>query len=250
MPGTLSRIYLVFAGALVLQTPTVAAEPTAPTTAAATERANAVAALKEIGHTAARTAFCQTVLDHAARATTVALENDSALAAVSDALAHTDLDENAMAKPKMTYELQRRYEALMARTKEAVNEFKALATIANQAPTLEQKTALAAYSDALGGALHRQELVAGEFIRFGAFLEAHAPVSWQQHDRDMVRAAITQPRPEEMATDPRDRVPARLTDLAKAEATHLDERHESVFADEIRAAAHVDRAFRQCGGSE
>ena len=208
-----------------------------------------MAALKEIGHATARTAFCQAVLEHAAHATTATLDNDVALVAVSDALTHANLDENAMAKPKMTYELQQRYETFMARSKDAVVEFKGLAALAKEAPTAEQMTALTAYANALGGALHRQELVAGEFIRFGAFLEAHDPVSWQEHDRDLVRAAITQPRPEEMATDPRDRVPARLTDLAKAEATHLTERHEHAIDDEVRASSSVAAAFDPCSAA-
>jgi hypothetical protein len=205
-----------------------------------------VTALKQIGRVRARTVFCQTVLDHARITTAAALDNDSVIAETSVYLSRADLDENAMAKPKAVWDLQRSYEALMGRAHDAIDETKALRKAADDAPTPEQKAALIEYADAIGGALHRQEIVAKDYREFAVFLEANDPVSWQQHDRDLIAASVFPMLPWNRAMDPRDRVPAQLADLAKAEAVHLTDIHERVIEDEVHAGTSVDAALGPC----
>jgi hypothetical protein len=234
----------VFTAAGATAAPPPGGTPAFETSGTATPRP--VTALKLIGHTHARTAFCQAVYDHAGMATAAALENDQVISDTSVLLSHADLDENAMAKPKTIYDMQRSYEALMGRAHDAIDESKTLRKLAAEAPTPEQKAALTSYADAIGGALHRQEIVAKDYREFGVYLEAHDQVSWQQHDRDLMTASVTQPRPEEMAQDPRDRVVRPLAELSKLEAIHLTDIHEKVLDDEVHAATHVDDAFGPC----
>ncbi|MBD5654127.1 MAG: hypothetical protein IAI50_02970, partial [Candidatus Eremiobacteraeota bacterium] len=224
-------------------------------------RAAALAPLREIGHVHARTAFCQAVFDRGGLATATALNNDASLAATSQYLSHVDLDDNALNKPKAVSDMQRTYAALMAYARDAIDESKALRKLADDAPTPEQKAALIAYADAIGGALHRQELVASDYRRFAVYLEAHQPVSSQQQDHENVTATVSQPRPGDYNLntpagwrpdnwapvtgtegtqfpampaefdvrpgDPRWHVTPRLTDLAKDEAAHLTEIHSN-----------------------
>ena len=246
--GTLAFVFVALGTVAASAAPTTgaAASGVAPGSVGAPVKAVPISALKEIGRVRARTAFCQAVYDHGGLATSVALSNDASLAATSDYLSHADLDENAMAKPRAIYDMQRSYEALMGRAHDAIDETKALRKLADDAPTAAQKAALVAYADAVGGALHRQEIVAKEYRQFGVYLEAHEPVSWQQHNFDLSMAAATEPRPEQMATDPRDRVTPLLADLSKLEAVHITDIHGKVLDDEARAATQVDAAFGPC----
>jgi hypothetical protein len=206
----------------------------------------ALTTLKEIGHVHAQTAFCQAVYDHAGASTSTALAADASLASTAQYLTKADLDENAMAKPKAIYDIQRSYEALMAETKDAIEESKALRKLAADAPTPEQKAALITYADAIGGALHRQQLIGRDYRAFGVYLEAHDPVPWQDHDYDLSMATVKMPRPEEMAQDPRDRVATPLAQLSKEEAIHMADSEQQVLADEVHAASTVDAAFGPC----
>jgi len=144
------------------------------------------------------------------------------------------------------WDLQRSYEALMARSRAAIDESKALRKAADDAPTPEQKAALIAYADALGGAIHRQEILAKDYREFGVFLEANDPVSWQQHDEQLILAHALPAPFWDRALDARDRVPQPLADLAKAEAVHITESHETIIEDEVRAGNNVDAAFTPC----
>jgi len=238
-----------------------------------------LAPLREIGRVHAQTAFCQAVYDRGGLATAAALDNDAALAQTSDYLSHTELDDNALNKPKAVYTMHEMYESLMGRARTAIDVSKALRKLADEAPTPEQKAALIAYADAIGGALHRQELVAGDYIRFAVYLEAHQPVTWQQQEYEQISASISPPRPGDyqvseptewhpqedslgesslypempgvnFSTDARDHVTPRLTDLAKSEATHLTERHAKVVDDETHAAATVQAAFGPCAPAD
>jgi hypothetical protein len=202
--------------------------------------------LREIGRVHARTIFCKEVYERAELATSAALINDATIESTSDYLEKADLDENAMAKPKAILDMQRSYEPLMGRAHDAIDESKTLRKLAADAPTPEPKAALIAYADAICGALHRQEIVAKDYREFAVYLEAHEPVSRQQHDRDLAAATVTIARPYGMAQDPRDRVPQPLADLAKLEATHLTEIRQKVISDEVRAAGTVHAGFGPC----
>jgi hypothetical protein len=243
-------------------------------------QAEALAPLREIGRVRARTTFCQAVFDRGGLATLTALNNDASLAATSRYLSHVELDDNAFNKPKAVADMQRTYEALMRQAHDAIDESQALRRLADEAPTPEQKAALIAYADAIGGALHRQERVASDYRRFAVYLEAHQPVSWQQQDHENVTATVSPPRPGDFnlktpggwqaddwapATgtegtqypampaefdvrpgDPRSHVTPRLTDLAKEEAAHLTDIHSNIMDDETHAASTVSAAFGPC----
>jgi|GEM_PF-3371232 len=232
--------------------------------------------LREIGRVHAQTAFCQAVYDRGGLATSAALDNDASLAQTSAYLSHVELDDNALNKPKAVVEMHQTYEALMGRARSAIDVSKSLRKLADDAPTPEQKAALIAYANAIGGALHRQELVAADYLRFAVYVEAHQPVTWQQQEHEQIAASLSPPHPGDyqlhmptswqpsdpalgeslaypqmpgdfnFSQDPRDHVTPRLSDLAKAESAHLTDEHGKVAGDELQAATAVPAAFGPC----
>lgn len=206
----------------------------------------AASPLKEIGRVHARTAFCQAVYDRGSVSTSAALDNDVTLATTSQYLDSVELDENKLGKPNAEFELQRRYAQIMNEAQDAIEETKSLRQLAEQAPTPEQKAAIVAYADALGGALHRQQLVAEYFRRFVMYLQTHEAVPWQQRNEELFYAARTPMGPFEHSADPRDRVTPMLTEVARSESLQITDRHQAVTSDEAHAAAKYDAAFGPC----
>ncbi len=208
--------------------------------------APAAHALKEIGRVHVQTRFCKEAYDRGALATSSALLDDAELDATARFLDTVDLDDNKLAKPSTIADLQKRYQVLMARAGAAIDETKALRQLADAAPAPEQKVALIDYANALGGALHRQMLVAEYYRRFAMYLEVHEPVSWQERDRALFYAARTPPGPMERSGDPRDRVPPTLTEVARFASSEVTTRHERAVGDELRAAQTAQAAFGPC----
>ena len=202
--------------------------------------------LREIGRVHARTAFCQAVYDRAGLATSTALDNDASFDQTTRYLNTVELDEDRLGKPRAIFTLQQSYAAIMAASHDAIEQTKALRGLAAQAPTPEQSAALIAYAQALGGAIHRQELVAEYYRRFVQYLETHERVSWQQHNEELFYAARLPLGPFEHSADPRDRVTPLLTEIARSEAANVTERREKVTSDEIGASAQIDAAFGPC----
>jgi len=208
--------------------------------------AQATHPLKEIGRVHVQTPFCKDVFDRGSLATSSALLNDAELDATAHFLDTVELDDNQLAKPTTITDLQKRYQVLMARAGAAIDETKALRQLADAAPAPDQKAALTDYANALGGALHRQMLVAEYYRRFAMYLEVHEPVSWQERDRALFYAARTPPGPMERSGDPRDRVPPTLTEVARFASSEITTRHERAVGDELHAAQTAQAAFGPC----
>lgn len=202
--------------------------------------------LRIIGRVHAKTAFCQQVYDHGGVATAAALQGDADLDDDVGWLNTVDLDDTELARQHGIAELLKRFVTLRARARVAIGETQALRTLAASAPTAEQKDALIAYANALGGALHRQEVLAEAISRFMLYVNAHPAVSQQQRDEDYIRAGYTPLGPFEHSADPRDRVPPTLSEVARSASTELAARRIPERDDEISAAAQVNAGFTPC----
>ena len=202
--------------------------------------------LRLIGRVHAKTAFCQQVYDHGGLATASALQGDADIDDDLQWLSTTDLDATELARQHGIAELSKRFTTLRSRARAAVDETKALRDVAASAPTAEQKDALVAYANALGGALHRQMVLAEAISRFMLYVNAHPAVSQQQRDEDYIKAGYTPLGPFEHSADPRDRVPPTLTEMARYAATELNTRRARERDDEVQAADHADAGFSPC----
>lgn len=205
--------------------------------------------LKDIGRVRAQTTFCRDVLDGAGAATNVALENDATLDDTAHFLGHVDLDENKLAKPQAVVELQKRYATISTSAQAAIGQAKRLEGLAATAPTTAQRDALVVYANAIGGALHRQQLLAASFRRFAMYLETHEQVAWQQHNEDLFYAARTPAGPFDHGGDPHERVAPLLSEIARQVSAQIEESRQPVTTDEIRASTVVAPAFDPCRGT-
>ncbi len=202
--------------------------------------------LRLIGRVHARTAFCQQVYDHGGLATAEALHGDADIDDDLQWLNTTDLDATELARQHGLAELWKRFTTLRSRARAAVDETKALRDVAASAPTAEQKDALIAYANALGGALHRQMVLAEAISRFMLYVNVHPAVSQQQRDEDYLAASYTPLGPWEHSADPRDRVPPTLTEMARSAAAELAVRRVPELGDESRAAEQAAAGFTPC----
>ena len=235
--------------ALVIALASLAAAAPSPSPAAATASAapaHVGAPLREIGHVQAKTRFCQTIYDFGGLATSATLAGDADLDDDLHWLSVVDLDSTVFSKQRGLSELLKRYTTLRARSRDAIEQAKTLRAAAADAPTVEQRVGIVAYADALGGALHRQQLLAEAISRFMLYVQVHDPVSEQQRDEAMIVAAYAPMRPFEHSADPRDRVPQSLSETAKSASIDLSERRVLERADEQRAAETADNAFAPC----
>ncbi len=227
-----------FALAAALASSAFAAPSPAPTTPAGP--------LREIGRVHAKTTFCQTIYDHGGLATSAALAGDTDLDDDLHWLSVVDLDSTELAKQRGLLELSKRYTTLHGRARYAIDEAKALRAAAINAPTVEQRSALIAYADALGGALHRQMVLADAISRLTNYVQVHQPVSDWQRDEDMIVASYAPRGLFEHSLDPRDRVPQTLSETAKGASIELTDRRAPELGDEARAAENADAAFAAC----
>ena len=232
----------VTAASLLLTCSSLRAAPTATPAATAT----VAAPLREIGRVHAKTAFCTTIYDHGGLATSAALAGDADLDDDLHWLSVVDLDSTVLAKQRGLGELSKRYTILHGRARYAIDESKALRAAAASAPTVDQRDALIAYADALGGALHRQMILAEAISRLMNYVQVHEPVSDQQRDEDTIVASYAPRGLFEHSLDPRDRVPQSLSETAKAASVELTERRIPEIDDETRAAQSADAAFGSC----
>lgn len=199
-----------------------------------------------IGRVHARTAFCQQVYDHGGLATASTLHGDADIDDDLQWLNTTDLDATELARQHGIAELSKRFTTLRSRARAAVDETKALRDVAESAPTAQQKDALVAYANALGGALHRQMVLAEAISRFMMYVNLHPAVSQQQRDEDYIAASYTPLGPWEHSADPRDRVPPTLTEMARSAAAELAVRRAPELGDESRAADQAEAGFTPC----
>jgi hypothetical protein len=217
-----------------------------PAAVPATMKSPSRSPLRLIGHVHAKTAFCMAVVDHGGMATAAALQGDENLDDDIHWLSTAQLDSSELAKEHGVLEMSKRYAELGERARAAIDEAKALRTVAETAPTPEQKTALIAYADAIGGALHRQTLLADALSRVMMNVQQQPRVTSEQRDEDLLAAAFRPPGPFQHSWDPRDRVPESLTEMVHAAAIELTNRRTSETNDEIRAAQNTQAAFSPC----
>ncbi len=218
----------------------------APEHSATSSPAPAGSPLRLIGRVHAKTAFCQEVYDHGGVATAAALQGDADLDDDVAWLNSVDLDSTELARQHGIAELLKRFVTLRARARVAIGETQTLRTLAASAPTLEQKGALVAYANAVGGALHRQEVLAEAISRFMIYVNAHPTVSQQQRDEDYLKASYTPLGPFEHSADPRDRVPPTLSEVARSASAELAVRRAPERDDEVRAGDQVAAGFTPC----
>lgn len=204
------------------------------------------APLREIGRVHAKTRFCQDVTDTGAAVTSSALAGDAALEDDFRYLGSVDLDSTVLSKQRGLMELNARYTSLGERARAAVEQSKALRALADSAPTPEQKAALTDYANALGGALHRQIVLAQALSRFMLYVQTQEPVSEQDRDLATIDASWRPLAFGEHSYDPRDRVPPTLSEVAHAAGAELAARRTPELEDETRAAKSADAAFMPC----
>ena len=202
--------------------------------------------LRVIGRVHAKTKFCQAIYDHGRLATTSALQGDADLDDDVHWLAGVDLDSSEIAREHGLLEFSKRYVDLGERARAAIEETKALRAVAKRAPTPEQQAALITYADALGGALHRQTLLADALGRVMMNVQQRPAITQDQRDEDLLAAAFTPRGPFEHSWDPRNRVPETLSEMAHAASIELTNRRVSETDDETRAAMSADAAFSPC----
>lgn len=209
---------------------------------------HAAAPLRIIGRVRARTLFCQRIYAEAAPATSAALLGDAAINDDENYLSTVDLDTTVLAQQHGIQEIGLRYTTLWRRSRAAIEETKALRKIAAEAHDPEQRDALVAYAEALGGALHRQVMMAQDLSRFMTYLQNHQPISQEQRDEDLLAASSAPIGLFERnhSEDPRDRVPPTLSEIAQGGSTQLRQRHQVEIEDETRAAETADMAFGPC----
>ncbi|MBC5803865.1 MAG: hypothetical protein GIX03_12910 [Candidatus Eremiobacteraeota bacterium] len=186
--------------------------------------------LRLIGRVHAKTAFCQSVLDHGGLATASVLEGDDDIDDDVNYLNKVDLDSSELGRHRAVTALTARFTALQARAKAAIGETKALRDGAAAAPTQDQKTAL----------------VANALTGFTISAEAHQTVTEQEHDLDYSRTVYSRLGPWEHSADPRDRNPGTMTQMARAAANDLGKRRGPERDDEVLASQQADAGFSPC----
>lgn len=202
--------------------------------------------LRLIGRVHAKTTFCQAVLDHGGLATASVLEGDDDIDDDVNYLSKVDLDSSELARHRAVTDLTARFTALQTRSKAAIRETKALRDRAAAAPTQEQKAALIAYANALGGALRRQLEFANALTGFTVSSEAHQTVTQQENDLDYSRTVYSRLGPWEHSADPRDRNPGTMTQMARSAASALVKLRGPERDDEVLASQQADAGFSPC----
>jgi hypothetical protein len=211
------------------------------------------APLKEIGRIRVSTPLCKALVGTAARAVAIETENDRRLAIAETTLQTTDLDRNELVKYQGVREITKQYVDLRTSAlagKQLMRDFREQA---KTAATVEQRESLKIFADALDGALRRQRVLADDMGRLVAYLDAHPPISKEDHDALVFNALLTQSdlRLSRQIFDPRNDgplavVPDSLSTTAKNAGIEIARRAEPIGNDEDAAAARIDPAFSGC----
>jgi hypothetical protein len=238
-------------GATVPASDASAAPSAAPSDSA--EREQKLAPLKEIGRVKATTAFCQAIIDHAAKAVTLGIDNDRKIENVVRTLRTADLDSNELSKNRALLDLANQNAPLSEQAIAAEKAAKALRVDAAKAPTPEEAKELLAFADALDGALHRQRTIARDLGGTIAFFGAHPSVTKEERDEAVFEEQQSEGNrfgpwlfPIERAAPPDGRVMPLLSDLAKDSADDFVVRLDGVRHDELSAAELVEPVFGGC----
>lgn len=207
-----------------------------------------------IGRVRVTTPLCRALLTDALQAVQIETDNDGRIGSVVATLRSNDLDSSVIAKSHGAQELTRQYVALRAAAVSGNKIMRNFRDEAKQARTPEQRASLTAFAQALDGALYRQKVLAGDLGGFVAYVDAHDPITKDEHDQDTFDAIASENDLRLNARTPLDErdfgptavVPDPLSTVSKTAGDQLAQRALSLAADESDAAAKIDPAFAGC----
>ncbi len=210
--------------------------------------------LRLIGHVRVTTPLCKVLLSDALQAVNLETDNDRRIADAVATLRGTDLDSSVVAKAHGSQELSRQYVALRTAAVNGNTLMRQFRDAAQKAPTAAQKADLLAFAQALDGALYRQKVLAGDLGGFVAYVDAHEPMTKDEHDDadfDAIAAENDARLSARTPFDPRDfgptaAVPEPLSTVSKTAGDQLEHRALAIQTDESDAAAKIDPAFAGC----
>ena len=209
--------------------------------------------LKEIGRIRVTTLLCKALVGSAVQAVAIETENDRRLMIAENTLKSIDLDRNELAKYQGVREITEQYVDLR---KSALAGNQLMRDFREQAKAVtspEQRENLESFASALDGALRRQRVLADDMGRLVAYLDAHPPISKDDHEALVFKALLTQGdlRLSRQIFDPRVDgplavVPDSLSTTAKTAGNEITRRAEPIGGDEDTAAARIETAFSGC----
>lgn len=242
-----------------------AAAPVAPSDAPAPSNAPAPAPsvsapvggqgpLRTIGRVRVTTPLCTELLGEASRAVAIETENDGRIDIAIRALRSSDFDSSPLAKNRGTRDLARRAVDLRSAAVEGRSEMQRFRAAAKSASTATGRAKFAAFADALDGALARQRALADTLGRFVAYLDAHDPITNDEHDASVFAAIAAQNSAQQERQAPFDPrafgptagLPPQLSSAAKSASAELERRALPLTTDESDAADKIDPAFDGC----
>jgi len=226
--------------------------PTAPPAVSPSQAAEKP--LPVIGRVRVTTPLCKTLLGDASLAVQIEAENDRRLDTAVATLKAEDLDSSAIAKQHGIRELTRQFVALREAAVAGNNAMRNFRGLIKDGQTADQRAKLAAFADALDGALRRQRLLADRLGGLVAYLDTHEPMTKEEHDKatfDVIASENDSRLSARSAFDPRDfgptaAVPDQLSTVAKASGADIANRALPLERDEDDASAKIEPAFSGC----
>ena len=136
--------------------------------------------------------FCSAFARHANAAIGSAVRNDATLSALVGSLRTNALGENAIVRSNEEQRLSNLADSIYRQYRSGMTEVNRLRDLVKTAPTDQEKAALKASADALGGALYRQHLIQRDLDGFVAFLST-ADMRSLSPDDARNQASLTDP---------------------------------------------------------
>ncbi len=210
--------------------------------------------LPVIGRVRVTTPLCKTLLGDASRAVTVEADNDRRIGTAVTTLKGVDLDSSLVAKQHGVADLTRQFVALRAAAVSGNATMHHFREVAKGISSDDQRAKLISFADALDGALHRQKALADDIGRFIAYVDAHAPMTKDEHDQADFDAIANENDARLSARtpfDPRDfgptaGVPEQLTTISKSAGAQVETRAAALASDEKDASEKIEPAFSAC----
>jgi hypothetical protein len=205
--------------------------------------------LTEIGRVRALPA-CTPIVVHANGAITQALDNDRALAILTNNLRAGEYDKLNIIQRRNAIDALTKIAAEISKNASAGDgEIKRLREYAAASNDAQRKTELKAFADALGGALYRQKKAAGELLRDIAIVQGRTDAAEAREimardnpmpDSGIQARAVNENRPI------LPRPPANWNQTMKEIASAIDDRLPAISYDEGTAADHSIAATSGC----
>lgn len=210
--------------------------------------------LTVIGRVRVTTPLCRQLLGNALQAVQLETDNDGRINSAVATLRSTDLDSSVIAKSHGAQELTRQYVALRSAAVDGNKIMRRFRDEAKHAMTAQQRANLTAFGEALDGALYRQKVLAGDLGGFIAYVDAHEPMTKDEHDQSTFDAIASENDLRLNARTPFDArdfgptaaVPEPLSTVSKTAGDQLAQRALPLATDESDAATKIDPAFAAC----